>query len=121
MTDQDTSADFNEDALSEILEIDVDTYVEIIDCFIEDTPKILETLNNGIQSEDCTVLREQAHKLKGSSATMGLSKVSRLALNLETLGRETKTDGAAALFTELESAVTAAYTWLLALKAKAAS
>ena len=115
------SDDFNADALAEILEIDVETYIEVIDCYNEDTPGIMEELLAAVTANDATTLRERAHKLKGSSSTMGLTKVSNLALKIEMISKDGSCAGCDALGTELQTAVSAAYDWLTQLKQKAAS
>ena len=113
------SEEFNPDALGEILEIDVDTYIEVIDCYIEDTPGIFSELQAAVQADDANTLRERSHKIKGSSSTMGLSKVSELAMEIELISKAGSCDGCAALASEMEQALHAAYAWLNELKQKA--
>ena len=113
------SEDFNPEALAEILDIDVETYIEVIDCYLEDTPEILADIKTSITDGDANTLRERAHKIKGSSSTMGLNKVAALALEAENKGKEGSTEGIdVAAF---EQAVQDAYGWLNELKQKAAS
>ena len=115
------SEEFNPEALGEILEIDVETYIEVIDCYTEDTPSILSELQEALSSNDASTLRERAHKLKGSSSTMGLSKVSELAMQIELIAKNGSCAGCDTLAAELETAVQNAYAWLAELKQKAAS
>ena len=112
---------FNPDALGEILEIDVETYIEVIDCYTEDTPNIFSEIQAAIDAGDLDALRDRAHKLKGSSSTMGLSKVSELALQIELIAKDGSSAGCDTLAAELDTAIQDAYAWLAELKQKAAS
>lgn len=110
------SEDFDAGALSEIYEIDVETFEEVIEYYLSDTPNILNELSTALDASDATTLRERAHKLKGSSSTMGLSRVSALASELENIGRSGSCANANDAAENLQTAVDAAYTWLGELK-----
>ncbi|NRA37170.1 MAG: Hpt domain-containing protein [Planctomycetes bacterium] len=110
------SDDFDAGALSEIYEIDVETFEEVIECYLSDTPNILSELNEAVGQSDANTLRERAHKLKGSSSTMGLSLVSSIAFELESIGRGGSCDQADDKAKNLSTAVEAAYEWLGKLK-----
>lgn len=59
--------------------------VELIDCYLEDTPKLLQTITAAIDSKDAIALRQAAHTLKSSSATLGATHLAQLSKELETL------------------------------------
>jgi len=57
--------------------------VELAPMFIEDTPPILNEIHEAAGAGDVQRLREAAHTLKGSSASMGFSTLSQHCLKLE--------------------------------------
>jgi HPt (histidine-containing phosphotransfer) domain-containing protein len=56
---------------------------------------------------DSRALEAAAHKLKGSSGTLGAKRVAEFCERLEAIGRAGTVDGATALVEELESAAAA--------------
>ena len=82
---------------------DADTIRELVDGFIKDSEEKLAALRVAVPAGDAAALEKLAHSLKGSSGTLGVLGVQRLAGKLEALGREKRTDGAAALLQALES------------------
>jgi HPt (histidine-containing phosphotransfer) domain-containing protein len=47
--------------------------VEMIDCYLEEAPKLLSAIAQAIAQNDAVQLRSSAHNLKASSATLVLS------------------------------------------------
>ncbi len=75
---------------------------ELIDLFLETAPRHLAQIRDALG--DATQLKLHAHTFKGTGMNLGARKVVELCQKLEILGRTGKTDGAAELLTELESA-----------------
>lgn len=60
---------------------------ELIDIFLEDTPRILVDLEEGWANHDAEMLRKAAHTLKSGSANLGAVQLSKLCNELEDMGR----------------------------------
>lgn len=56
---------------------------ELIDLFLEAAPKYLAAMSRALSEEDTAALEDCAHKLRGSSATIGAMRLSQLAGQLE--------------------------------------
>jgi HPt (histidine-containing phosphotransfer) domain-containing protein len=57
--------------------------VEMIDCYLEDAPKLLQAIAQAFDRGDAITLRRAAHTLKSSSATFGAKELSHLCRQLE--------------------------------------
>lgn len=66
---------------------------EIIDCYLEDAPKLLGAIANAITRENAIELRNAAHTLKGSSLTLGAKKLANFCKELEIISRNGNTEG----------------------------
>jgi signal transduction histidine kinase/CheY-like chemotaxis protein len=60
---------------------------ELIDCYLEEAPKLLETIQTAIAQSDAIALRRAAHTLKANSMTLGAIAFSNACKELELLGR----------------------------------
>jgi CheY-like chemotaxis protein len=60
---------------------------EIIDAFLEDTPRLLMDLRLALEQKQAESLRRAAHTLKGSSASLGAMTLASLCQDLEALGK----------------------------------
>ena len=56
----------------------------VMEVYLTDSPHLLEGIDQALQAKDWATLRENAHAMKSSSATMGAIRLSSL---LETLER----------------------------------
>ncbi len=74
---------------------------ELIEIFLEETPKHLSTLEQAIKSNERNLIERIAHTLKGELGYLGLPDASEKAKILESLGRENSLDQAPALFQAL--------------------
>ena len=77
---------------------------ELIDTFLEDGPKLISEMKSSMESGDADVFRRAAHSFKSNSATFGANRLSLLAKELETLGREKKLDEIGSHLDTLEAA-----------------
>ena len=64
-----------------------DILTELIDIFLQDTAQQVSALREGLNNKDIPDLREVAHTLKGSSASLGFMALSTKCLELEELLR----------------------------------
>jgi HPt (histidine-containing phosphotransfer) domain-containing protein len=67
---------------------------ELIDTYLEETPRTLAQLKQALVEGNAEVFRRSAHSIKSSSASFGAVQLSALAKELEMLGKEGKLDGA---------------------------
>ena len=80
----------DEGILHEVLEStgdDIGFVRELIETYLADTPAQLEAMAAAVEADDAPALVRPAHTLKSSSATVGASRLSALARELETAGR----------------------------------
>lgn len=84
-----------------------DLAAEIMHIFFEDINSFTQSLVRAVETEDFTLLRKTAHRLKGSSLNVCAGKLSELFLRLESIGKNNTVEGAAGLigeiFSELEN------------------
>jgi HPt (histidine-containing phosphotransfer) domain-containing protein len=82
-----------------------DAVGRIVDRFLEETPQRLATLHAAVEGADPRLLEQAAHALKGIAGTVGANEMHDLARQVEHIGRDGTTDGAAALVSALEHAL----------------
>lgn len=66
---------------------DVEFVRQLIATYLADTPPQLEAMRAAVVADDAAALVRPAHTLKSSSATVGASRLSALARELEMAGR----------------------------------
>src|SRR5471032_188330 len=74
----------------------------VLHAYVDDAPGHFQTLRLAIASGQAGQLRKAAHSLKSSSANVGADALAQLCRDLEQLGRDERTDGAAALLSDME-------------------
>jgi HPt (histidine-containing phosphotransfer) domain-containing protein len=82
-----------------------DVVARIIDRFLEETDERVDALRTAAETADSKKLEDAAHALKGIAGTVGAHEILDLAISLERIGRDGRTDGAGALVIDLELAV----------------
>ena len=80
----------------------------VLHAFLHDTPGQLQTLRQAIANDNALQLRKTAHSLKSSSANVGAHGMAQRCKELEQLGRNNTTAGAAALLADTERSFQAA-------------
>src|SRR5471032_1643938 len=74
----------------------------VLHAYVDDAPGHFQTLRLAIAAGQPDKLRKAAHSLKSSSANVGADALAQLCRDLEQLGRDERTDGAAALLSDME-------------------
>lgn len=97
------------------VEGDTELLQEIVGLFLEEAPRLLEAIRNGITEQDSPALERAAHSLKGSAASLGAAAVVPAAQALENLGRGGQFAGASDALPRLEAALAALTPVLTAL------
>ncbi|NEP44300.1 MAG: response regulator, partial [Okeania sp. SIO2H7] len=77
--------------------------VEVIDCYLEDSPKLLDEMSQAIKQQQAILLQRSAHSMKSSSASVGASNLSELCKELEYIAREGTTEGADKIFSQVQA------------------
>jgi two-component system sensor histidine kinase/response regulator len=77
---------FDEKVLLNLLEGDRESAIEIVNQFQEDVVGQVSRLRDAIEAGDAVVIRDRAHTLKGSAASVGAEALRFCAADLEKLG-----------------------------------
>ncbi|MDP3147775.1 MAG: response regulator [Ignavibacteria bacterium] len=83
-------------------EEDLKFFIEILDIYLTDTPKLIEQIIDACRHQKGNDLVFAAHKLKGGSVTLGLEKITQISADLEELGRHVDFVNTEKLAAELE-------------------
>ena len=81
---------------------DEELCVELLDTFVQDIPARLEELKQALADNDSTLLRQQAHAIKGASANIGAHALREVSFEVEKAGKDRKMDRALPLVGKLE-------------------
>ena len=68
-------------------EIAEDLLPELAPMLLEDAPEMLKSLNLAIQAGNTTKVKELAHTLKGSCASMGIVNLAAICQDIENMGK----------------------------------
>ena len=71
-------------------ETDSEFVIELIDIYLAETPKQIQTIASSLTAQSFPSLMITAHTLKGSSLNLGAKQLGALCLKLEELGRAGK-------------------------------
>ncbi|NEO57567.1 MAG: response regulator [Okeania sp. SIO3B5] len=77
--------------------------VEVIDCYLEDSPKLLDEMSQAIKQQEAKLLQRSAHSMKSSSASVGANNLSELCKELEYIGRGGITEGADKILSQAQA------------------
>ncbi|MGB8320968.1 MAG: response regulator [Ignavibacteriaceae bacterium] len=69
---------------------DVQFFIELLDIYISDMPKVIGKIKTAVDEKDYDKLRFFAHKLKGNSLTLGIENFAKICSVLEKAGKESK-------------------------------
>ncbi|MCL6478765.1 MAG: AAA family ATPase [Peptococcaceae bacterium] len=76
---------------------------KLIEAFLRDMPKKLESLREALRRKDAATMRLQAHGMKSSGSVLGAARFSELCRELETLVAGETTGGADRLVARIEA------------------
>jgi PAS domain S-box-containing protein len=78
---------FNHREMLKRLGNDLDLVTELIELFLEESPKLLADVEVAVRSRDAKAIERTAHRLKGSTGNFGMNEAVAAALKLEVYGR----------------------------------
>jgi len=67
---------------------------ELVQIYLDETPQIIEKLQQALAKQDCEAFRLAAHSIKSTSNSMGALPFGLLARELEMMGRAGSLEGA---------------------------
>ena len=76
---------------------------QLIDIYLEETPTLLQTIRTAVDQSDAVAMKQTAHTLKSSSASLGAISFSQRCQELETMGHSGTTARASELLAQIES------------------
>lgn len=97
-------------------EDDFNFFEELLDLFITETPKMINTIKDSIRDKNYYELHMVGHKMKGSSATLGMMEIGKLSAQLEQLGKMESIHGADFIVSSIEECYTMAVKEIEGLK-----
>lgn len=94
---------FDKTALFEIMAGDEELVREALLAYLDDTPKIIQAISDGVANMDPEAVERGAHSLKGASASIGALMLQHLALQIEISCERRDRERVATLVTKIES------------------
>ncbi len=91
-------------AVLEAVENDQELLRIVLDALLEETPKLVEQLDQAIRDDDASTVQRAAHTIHGTMRLFPDQPVRSLAGQLEKMGREKDLTGAVDVFESLRSA-----------------
>ncbi|MFM9963457.1 MAG: response regulator [Planctomycetaceae bacterium] len=79
---------FNHGEMLTRLGDDLELVTELIELFLEESPKLLVDVQLAVQRRDAKAIERAAHRLKGSAGNFGINATVKAAMRLEILGRK---------------------------------
>jgi PAS domain S-box-containing protein len=102
-------------SLLERFDGDAALLAEVVEVFLSSHPATLRDIRDAVARRDAGALERSAHALKGAVGNFSARAAFEASLRLETMGRESKLDGAEAACAALENEVTRLGQALIAL------
>jgi len=78
---------------------------ELAAIFVEEGPRLLDSIRNAVWAEDAAEVAQTAHALTGCASNLGADRVAELARKLEQQGRAGRLNGARQLYERLAAAL----------------
>ncbi|MGJ5629838.1 PAS domain S-box protein [Nostoc sp. CALU 1950] len=88
-------------SLRNIVRGDRVAFVELIECYLTETPRLVQDISTAITTQDTKTIWKTAHKLKSSSASVGAMDLAQLCKVLEVQGRSSNLENSRELLSQL--------------------
>jgi CheY-like chemotaxis protein len=106
------------DALRDVIGGEACDLKDLLDTFLEDSPKLVQSMKSGLAEADAAALHRAAHSLKSGAADFGALALSSLCAQMEQRARAGDLTGAEVGVSDIEAAFSEAHRELLALRTK---
>ena len=93
---------FNKDEMLDRLEGNMQLLKETVKLFLQNVPKLMESLKNAIELGDVMDMEIRAHTIKGNAINIGAESLKELAMKMENAARKGNIQQAEALIATLE-------------------
>ena len=90
------------DKAIEEFEGDEEFLMEVLEGFLDNVRAQIGTIHQAISSGDAEVVRKEAHSIKGGAANLTADELSRIALELENIGKSGLLEGGTEVLERLE-------------------
>ncbi|WP_225894185.1 PAS domain-containing protein [Atlanticothrix silvestris] len=74
-------------SLQDMLAGDEAAFAELLECYLSETPKLIQNISTAVTNQDAQAIWKTAHNLKSSSASVGATTLTQLCKQLEIQGR----------------------------------
>lgn len=88
---------------SEMQELLDDALGSFIETYLDNSPQLLENINQALGEGDLQAIYNNTHQLKGGSGSIGAMQVFQVSRQMEEMSREGKAEGLSELFSELQT------------------
>jgi CheY-like chemotaxis protein len=88
------------DVMQTLQEMAGDELSEVINCYLQEAPELLDSIQDAVKQNDADLLYHKAHSLKSSSQALGVQNLAQLCQQLEALGRAGTIDEAEPLVSQ---------------------
>ncbi len=88
-------------SLQDMLRGDRVAFAQLIECYLTETPRLVQDISTAITTQDTHTIWKTAHKLKSSSASIGAIALAQLCKVLEIQGRSSKLENILELLSQL--------------------
>ena len=95
------SRNMDMEALEGLKDVMGEEFPLLIETFFNDSIVRIEVIKASVSATDPDAIRRAAHSFKGSASNMGATLVTELCRQLEQMGLDGQTDGAASLLDQL--------------------
>ncbi len=79
-----------------------DIVAKLVNLYLEESPKFLQSLKDAIPSGDADAMQKAAHKFKSNSANVGAMGLAALCKELEEMGRANTTENTSEILAQVE-------------------
>jgi len=93
---------FDFDRLMANYNYDENIYKKFVTMFADNTPQLIQTMREGLETEDFKAIRHAAHQLKGNAATIYAAPLTEHMMQLMSLAEEQQIDKLAAAIEQVE-------------------
>ena len=88
-------------SLQNMLQGDRVAFVELIECYLTETPRLVQDISTAITTQNAQTLLNSTHQLKSSSASVGAITLAQLCKVLEAQGYSSKLESSLKLISQL--------------------